>query len=231
LLAYGGIGTGSSNGSSLMSFDPLAAHYRWLECVLAGNKLQLCRTAFLGQVAHRRRVLTLGEGNGRFLLECRHRLKTAHITCVDASSRMLELARQRLLARGLSLRGIELIHADALEWKPPPHAFDLIVTNFFLDCFRPEQLNLLIPILAEAAIPQADWLLADFQLPAPEWRRLRAQIIHRLMYAFFRAVTRLSATALASPDAFLKATGFVLQSRQSSEWGLLHADRWTKGGT
>src|SRR5689334_20170063 len=113
-----------------MSFDLLAAHYRWLEFVLAGDKLQSCRTAFLGEVRRRQSVLILGEGNGRFLLHCRRALASAHITCVDASAPMLRLAQQRLARRGLSLREIEFIHTDALQWKPPAHSFDLIVTHF-----------------------------------------------------------------------------------------------------
>ena len=79
-----------------MSFDVLAPYYRWMEFVLAGNKLQRCRTAFLSQVTRRKSVLILGEGNGRFLLECRCILHEAQITCVDASFRMLTLARKRL---------------------------------------------------------------------------------------------------------------------------------------
>jgi ubiquinone/menaquinone biosynthesis C-methylase UbiE len=211
-----------------MSFDVLAPHYRWLEFVLAGDKLQACRTAFLEEVPRRQRVLILGEGNGRFLLNCRQTLASAHITCVDASSRMLKLAQQRLAKRGLSLREIEFVHADVLEWKPRAGSFDLIVTHFFLDCFRVDQLERLIRVLAEAASADAEWLIADFQLPAAGWPRFRARIIHILMYAFFRTVTRLPAKTLTCPDPLLAANGFVLKSRRLSEWGLLHADRWTK---
>ena len=75
-----------------MSFELLAPHYRWLEWVLAGNTLQRCRTAWLDRVASAPAVLLLGEGNGRFLAECRRRLPQARITCVDASGRMLRLA-------------------------------------------------------------------------------------------------------------------------------------------
>jgi len=85
-----------------MSFDQIAPHYRWMEFVLAGRKLQGCRTEFLGRLNDAEKVLIVGEGNGRFLLECRRRLSQAHVTCVDASERMLDLApRKTSLGKGL----------------------------------------------------------------------------------------------------------------------------------
>ena len=76
-----------------MSFDPLARHYRWMEPLLAGNKLQRCRAAFLDHVRDAQNVLIAGEGNGRFFVECRRKLPSAQITLVDASARMLAEAR------------------------------------------------------------------------------------------------------------------------------------------
>jgi ubiquinone/menaquinone biosynthesis C-methylase UbiE len=209
-----------------MSFDALASHYRWMEFFLAGNKLQRCRTAFLARVDGARSILILGEGNGRFLAECRQHLPGARITCVDASARMLALAQARLKHRGLSAEGTDFVHADVLEWTPPSRAFDLIVTHFFLDCFRLDQLERIVPNLARAAMPQASWLLADFNFPAAGLVRYRAKLIHALMYVFFRGVANLSARELTAPDEILRAHAFELQERELSEWGLLHTDRW-----
>ena len=212
-----------------MGFDPLAPHYRWMEFVLAGNKLQRCRTAFLSRANQARNILLMGEGNGRFLIECRRRLKQARITCVDNSGRMLESARQRLVRCGLSPSAIEFIQADALAWSPPSRAFDLIVTHFFLDCFQPHQLERIVALLAGAARPGATWLLADFQIPPAGFSRCRAKLIHWSMYRFFRVVTGLPAMELTAPEPFLNAHGFSLQERQCSEWGLLHSDYWQAG--
>ena len=210
-----------------MSFDVLAPHYRWMEFVLAGEKLQRCRTAFLNE-AEAHDVLILGEGNGRFLVECRRRLANARITCVDQSARMLELARKRLVRLGLYSDHVTFVHADALELAPPENAFDLVVTHFFLDCFQPEQVEKIVGKLSRAATAQASWLMSDFQLPASGLRQCRARIILWMMYLFFRAATALPARRLTNPDGFLKAHGFVLCNRQSSEWGLLHSDCWRR---
>lgn len=209
-----------------MSFDVLAPHYRWMEVVLAGEKLQRCRTAFLSQVAGAKNVLILGEGNGRFLLECRRQLPDANITCVDASAGMLSQARRRIIGQGMSADGIDFVCADALTWTPPERKFDLLVTHFFLDCFRPEQLESLIAKLARAAVPGANWLLADFQAAAAGWERLRSQLILWVMYRFFTVVTRLPAAKLTAPDGFLAQHGFKLRRRDLHDWGLLHTDWW-----
>lgn len=209
-----------------MSFDVLAPHYRWMELVSAGEKLQCCRTAHLARVPAVDRILILGEGNGRFLVECRRRFPRASITVVDASTRMIELARRRLSRHDVKLDGIDFICADALTWMPPAQTFDLIVTHFFLDCFRADQLEFLIPKLAGAAVPNAYWLLADFQAAAVGWRRQRSRVILWLMYRFFVAVTRLSARTLTAPDNLLERQGFQLRAREIYDWELLHSDWW-----
>jgi SAM-dependent methyltransferase len=214
-----------------MSFDALAPHYRWMEFVLAGNKLHRCRTAFLDRAARTstiQNVLLVGEGNGRFLVECRRRLKDARIVCLDASSRMLELSKQRLDRVCGSANRVEFVRGDALKWKPPGQAFDLIATHFFLDCFQPSQLEEVVGRLAAAAAPRATWLLADFQLPRAGFGKMRAVAILQLMYLFFRVVTRLPARRLTEPDRFLNAHNFKLHERQVREWGLLRTDIWLR---
>lgn len=211
-----------------MSFDRLAPHYRWLEFLLAGGKLQRCRTAFIRDIPPPSRVLMLGEGNGRCLVELLRSFPKARFTCVDASAEMLKVARTRLKAHGLDDSAVEFIHADALLWQPPAAHYDLLVTHFFLDCFRAEQLAALVPRLADSATPEARWLLADFREPSSGFTKWRAHWILRTMYFFFRRATRLPARDLTPPDSFLRHSGFTLRYRRLSEWGLLHGDLWQR---
>jgi len=211
-----------------MSFDTLAPYYRGMESILAGQKLHRCRTAFLNDIATARNILLMGEGHGRSLAECRHRFPNAHITCVDASARMLDQARRHLVRHKLTADRVEFVHADVLHWSPPTATHDLIVTNFFLDCFRAEQVAQIIARLASAATPEADWLLADFQVPRAGWKRLRSRLIIGSLYTFFRVMTRLPAGKLTPPDPFLDRAGFKLHRRTESEWGLLHSDWWKR---
>jgi ubiquinone/menaquinone biosynthesis C-methylase UbiE len=214
-----------------MSFDRLAPHYRWMEFLLAGEKLQRCRTAFLDQVTGAGRILLLGEGNGRFLPVCCARFPAAHIDCVDASAGMIVQARRRLRQQGIPDPRVTFIHADALTWAPARgEPYDLIVTNFFLDCFRAEQLERIISAVGRRAAPAANWLVADFQAAANGLCRVRSELILVIMYSFFRIATRLSAQRLTPPDPFLEQAGFVLRRRKQADWALLHSDWWQRGG-
>jgi ubiquinone/menaquinone biosynthesis C-methylase UbiE len=213
-----------------MSFDRLARHYRWMEYVLAGNKLQRCRTAYLDQVREVRRALIAGEGNGRFLSAFLEANPSVQVTCVDGSARMLDCARVRLRREGRRADNVEFIHADILAWTPPPAQFDLLATHFFLDCFPPVQLEIVLARLGAAAVPEGHWLISDFREPRAGPAKWRARSILAVMYLFFRCVTRLPARRLTAPDTLLERHGFALQSRRLSEWGLLHADLWRAAG-
>ncbi len=212
-----------------MSFDRLAPHYRWMEAVLAGEKLQRCRARFLERVDGSARICIGGEGHGRFLVACRRRLPDARITCLDASQAMLIRAARRLRAAGLPSTNTEFIQADLQRWKGPTGQFDLIATHFFLDCFAAAELAAVIRNLAAAAAPASAWLISDFRVPAAGPARWRALILHRLMYWFFRGVTGISARARIEPGPWLEAEGFRRVESRHSEWGLLTSELWRRG--
>jgi ubiquinone/menaquinone biosynthesis C-methylase UbiE len=209
-------------------FDLLAPIYPAMERVIAGPRLQRCRTAWIDELAGARRLLIAGVGHGPTLADLLRRHPQLHVTCVDASARMLAVARQRARRAGLEMSRLEFVHAALPGWQPPAGAFDAIATHFFLDCFTPEQLGAVVATLARAAAPDGRWLLSDFTVPARGPARWRALAVHRLMYFFFRVTTRLAARRVTPPDAVLAAHGFRLQRRQTHNWGLLHADLWLR---
>jgi len=213
---------------SAMSFDTLAPYYRTLESLLAGGTLHRCRTAFLAEIKSCRCALLLGEGPGRFLAELLRANSGVEVTCIESSPRMIAQAIRHLERRGLDASRVRFQACDALAWEPPRARFDLVVTSFFLDCFRPEQTERLITKVANSTTPEAQWLLADFQVPARGWRRWRAKILLSMMYAFFRLVARLPASRLTPPDDFLQAAGFRLTARQLTNFDFVHSDLWER---
>jgi len=212
-------------GKSPSGFDWLAPHYRWMERILAGEKLQRCRTAYLKDVLPVRKALLLGEGRGRFLDALLEQQPDVRCVCVDASERMLDLTRSRL---GSAANNVAFVRADLASWTPPESGFDLIVADFVFDCFTDEQLAPMIARWAGAAAPNARWLVAEFHLPERGLARWRAKAILSVMYMFFRWATGIPADKLPNPDALLRQHGFELRDRRITEWGLLQTDWWER---
>jgi ubiquinone/menaquinone biosynthesis C-methylase UbiE len=212
-----------------MSFDTLAPQYRNMEALLAGNILQRCRIAFLAEASDCRQALLLGEGPGRFLVELLQANSRVQVTCVERSPQMIQGARREVKRKGLDDERVTFERCDALEWQPPRRVFDLVVTHFFLDCFRCDELGNLIAKVAISATDDARWLLADFRQPDSGWRKWRAKAVLALMYAFFRFATGLSASRLTPPNGFLEAAGFRLAGQRLANFGLVHSDLWLRG--
>jgi ubiquinone/menaquinone biosynthesis C-methylase UbiE len=208
-----------------MSFDHLAPHYDWLESLTAGARLQRARTAWLPALEGCRRILSVGEGHGRFAGACASAYQDTELTCVEASPAMLARAQRRQQGRPARIRWQQ---SDIFSWQPDG-SYDAIVTCFFLDCFAPDELQRVVDKLAGCASARAKWIVADFAIPASGLARRRAQLVHALMYGFFRRVARLSARHVTPPDSLLRAAGFSLEARKQWEWGLIRADLWQRG--
>lgn len=212
-----------------MSFDTIASGYRTLEWVAFGDDLQRCRVACLGEMASPRRALIVGEGNGRFLCELLRVHPEVEVDCVDASQRMLELARQRLeRAWPDRLHRVRFLQRDLTSWSPPDHHYDLLVTHFFLDCFAETELAAIVEKLARAATEKANWLLADFCVPAEGGARFRARAWLAVMYQFFRLTAGIDARQLIDPTPFLQREGFAQARQHLFRGGMLKSEIWRR---
>lgn len=203
-------------------FDSLAPHYSRIEAVTFGGLLQRCRTALIADVADERRVLILGEGDGRFVRAflANNQMATVHV--VDVSPRMIALARRRAGCGRVTWQV-----ADARDVDYPRAEYDLIVTNFFLDCFGPDDLARLIPRLAVALRPGGRWLLGDFRVPAGRMAGASARAMLAVMYGFFRLVTHLPATRLTDPRPLLLACGLTPGRTVRRLGGFLTSELWS----
>lgn len=188
--------------------------------------MQRARVAFLWKIPEPQKILVLGEGPGSFLVMARQVFPNAEITCLDASSAMLEKTKQRLQRHNISLDSVTFLHQDLFSWQPLMQTYDLIVTNFFLDCFTAKELEHLVPILSRAATSNALWLIADFQISRARIMEKISQLLVKTLYLFFRRVAAISATELASPHYLLEKNGFQLQEYKELCGGLLRSESW-----
>ncbi|VTU02466.1 Methyltransferase type 12 OS=Granulicella mallensis (strain ATCC BAA-1857 / DSM 23137 / MP5ACTX8) GN=AciX8_1681 PE=4 SV=1: Methyltransf_18 [Gemmataceae bacterium] len=206
------------------NFDALAPHYRWLEAVTFGPLLQWCRTAFLPQLRDARRALVLGDGNGRFLAALLAVTPDVAVDAVDISPGMTALARRRT---GNSPR-VRFLVADAREHPLRAAEYDLVVTNFFLDCFGPRDLELVISRLVAALAPGGRFVIGDFRVPSGRFAGPAAALALAAMYAAFRLTTRLSAGRLVDPSPMLAGAGLKFVEERTRLHGFLTAQLWRK---
>ena len=193
-----------------------------------GSALQRARLTCLDAIGSPRRALIVGEGNGRFLAALLQRQPLIKIDCIDGSERMLERARQRVLRTAPDeIHRVAFLLADVTSWAPNDR-YDLVVTHFLLDCFSIQRVSGIVAKLAQAAAPEAAWLLADFRVPEAGFARNHALAWLAVMYWFFRSVARIEARDLVDPSPFLRAEGFVLERQLLFRFGMLKSELWRK---
>jgi len=215
--------------------DPIARWYRWLEYAGFGGELERRRYRFLPEIADARRVLILGEGDGRFLAKLVEQARKVGIEdyefdYVDLSGRMLQLARERAGTEGVTYH-----QADALTIPLPRARYDLIVTHFLLDCFEQADAERLIARLADAARPESRWVVSEFREQSQGLRGFRvalrgiwAWVWLRGLYFFFRITTGLVTQRVADYHPILERYGFRLAQSEDARFGLLGSELWAR---
>ncbi len=208
-----------------MNADPIARWYRVFEYAALGRSLEKRRFAFLDTVSDAKTALVLGDGDGRFLHRLITRNPQMYIDAVDSSAAMLSLARRRI--EGRPHRAV-LRHADALTVAFPRSDYDLIVTHFFLDCFKQSDCERLIARIAQRAAPQSCWLISEFREPASGPARYWARLWIGICYLFFRLTTGLAVSRLPDYAPALERCGYRLERQQISGTGILVSELWRR---
>jgi SAM-dependent methyltransferase len=203
-------------------FDRLSRVYRPLEFLAFGGDLERARFRYLGALAGARRILILGEGDGRFLSRLLGTAPGARVDCIDSSPAMTARAAARAEAAGGSDR-VCFVQSGVLEACLPPSAYDAVVTLFFLDCFTADQVTAIVGAVRPSMAEGARWIYADFALPAAGFRRWRARLWLGLLYRFFGWTTGLKTRELPPSEEILLALGFRRSSEETLQGGLLRA--------
>ena len=210
-----------------MNCDRIARVYRWIEYAAFGRKLERHRFHFLPATRDSRNALLLGDGDGRFLAALAESNPSVSVDCIESSAKMIEVAKERLRRKRIVVpERINFIQADALCAHFEPARYDLIVANFFFDCFSTLQVLHFIGRVRKACRPGTHWIVAEFQQPLSGWRALHAKIWLHTMYFFFRLATGLETNRLSFYREGLDSAGFVLCESHSSMTSLIRSELW-----
>ena len=205
-----------------MNCDRIAPWYRWFEYIGFGRELERRRFAFLPEVSNARRILVLGDGDGRFLKRLVECARGAQVDYLDSSAAMLQRAQRNAGDRATYL------HADALVAELPAGTYDLIVTHFFLDCFDRPDAERLVARIVRSARPESRWLISEFRQQANGWQAVWGWIWLRTLYLFFGVTTGLKTRQLVDHHPLLAQAGYRIEHAESARFGLLSSELWTR---
>jgi ubiquinone/menaquinone biosynthesis C-methylase UbiE len=193
------------------TFDPVAPYYVLLEKLSFGNGLDIARRAFIETVLQAKNTLMIGEGNGRFLHDCLQSKTGGSITILDSSRKMLDLLALRI-KRIRHETDVELVCEGILDWQPEnAPAFDVVVTHFFLDLFRPAFQRSVVEKITRVAKRETSWILVDYH-PAKKTGLVR--LINWLQYRFDRLLSGVETDRHYDPSAFIKEFGWTVQQER-----------------
>ncbi len=157
---------------------PVEGYYRWQSKIydatrwsfLFGRSLVLKKTAALARPA---RILEIGCGTGRNLVELARLFPEARLSGLDVSADMLELTRKKLLADSARVELLRQPYQEAIR----PGGFDLIVCSYALSMFNPGWEQAIESACADLA-PGGVFALVDFHDSRHAWFRRWMSVNH-----------------------------------------------------
>lgn len=204
----------------------VAKIYRWLEYAAFGCALTRCRLRCLTDLAKTRRILVLGDGDGRFLAALAKSAPSAQIDAVDSSARMLAEAARRIPPE--VRENVRFLHADLRQIDVEPSAYDAVVTHFVLDCFPDSEIQAIVPRVGAALRPGGIWVVSEFQQRAHGFARWHATAWLWAMYTFFAFATGLEVRRLPEWEQPFRVAGFRRERHEEWRLGLITASLWRK---
>jgi tRNA (cmo5U34)-methyltransferase len=205
-------------------FDRVAWLYDFLSFLVFGNTLRKAQTAFLDLIPANARILLIGGGSGWLLKQILLRYSPDSLVYIEASPRMLSLAKRK--TRALALRSVVDFRLGNEQLISSYDRFDIVITAFFLDLFTQQRLQQeIMPRLSASLLPDGKLLFADF-IPSDYWV---SGLLIRAMYCFFGTLANIEARQL--PDYTYLFQLFNLQKTNSSLFfkDMVEASVWEKG--
>ncbi len=192
----------------LNNFNLVAPFYDLLAKLIFGDQLIQAQSHFLKILPPGKKVLFVGGGTGKLLLYPFFK-SASHIDYVELSSNMLEKAKKN----GQHLSNVNYLEQDFFQVEGE---YDIIICNFFLDCFDQEHLSKAVTHLHKRCSKEGKVLVTDFRNTNNESQRW---LIY-LMVGFFRVIAHLQAKRLLAINQYMLKS-FLLDEIVSKERSII----------
>lgn len=181
-----------------------------------GSTLRKAQQCLLPAIPAGACILIAGGGSG-WILEAIAQIHPAGltITYIDASARMISLARQRNAGNNQ----VTFITAR-VEDSLAAGNYDVVITPFLFDNFTEETMQKVFGLIDHCLCTQGIWLHVDFRNTEVLWQ----QMLLKAMYFFFRHCCGIEARTLPDIDIAFAGYGYRQTMRRSFMGGFISAD-------
>ncbi|NQZ59583.1 MAG: class I SAM-dependent methyltransferase [Lentisphaeraceae bacterium] len=149
------------NRMNKCDFSRLAAIYDLLGDIAFVGALRRSQNCFLKILPHSKRVLIIGGGSGRFLVDLLKSHEFDFVDYVDISPGMIEQAKKNVGRQLPHLKSKVNFTCGSVE-SVRGQTYDLICTHYILDCFAGDELKEVMNLLHDSLGNGGHWLFADF---------------------------------------------------------------------
>ena len=210
-------------------FNTIAPFYNIISTIGSFNKIHKSQMWLLSKKMKFSKVLIMGGGDGKFLLNAMQQKLADHYYYVDISGAMIKLAKTKIKKQSaLSLDSVTFV-CGSYQDIPKDETFDLMVTPYFLDCFSERELSLVVAKLHARLTIGGTWFFADFNIPDDSFRRFTFKTIIQLLYGIFNFFCDLGVSHLPNFNEQFSKYNFTLLDEKYFLGGLLVARIYKNG--
>lgn len=201
-------------------FNRIAPIYDAMTCLASFNQINKSQLAFLSQLSTQSTCLILGGGTGYFLQKLVEENKTIQITYVDASEKMIELAKKRMQSTiPDALERVTFVCKRVEDFVFD--TYDVIVCNYFLDLFDESYIAILLQRFNQHLNKDALLYITDFSIPEKGLMHWTTKAGLKMLYVFFGWTTNLPTQKLSAIDKIVRGKGFYVLHTKSFLKGVL----------
>ncbi len=191
-------------------FDIIAKYYNILEILAFGRNLLNTRLYLLSKNKSQYKILIIGEGTGSFLKYLVNCYPKSSITIIDSSNKMNKIIEK--FNQTSKDENITIFKQDYLKYISA-FKYDLIYTNFFLDCFKSSDVLKIVTKIKLMLNESGEWNDVEFTKSQKSnfLNHSYNKLILNILYKFFRFICKIEASSIEDVDFNYQNLGFVLE--------------------
>lgn len=203
------------------NFDFIAPFYDRLAHLVFGEKLLIAQKLCLDAVPKKSRILIIGGGSGLILPQIIFQCQPKEVIYLEDSAEMLWQAYEANKAYGSQIRFVLGDECYLQDLQP----VDIVLTFFFLDVFKEDQLKIIIKKTADVLRPNGLWLVADFNAQSSSYFD---KALVKVMHLFFKVFSKLPSNRLRNFEPYLEDEQLERITRKYHAGQLLISEVWKK---